>query len=211
MQIEQDGKTIEVFTAEELKAKQDEAVAAATSQITKDLEETKTKLAGMTDKDFNFSTMRNKVDELEKQLSTAKDDAIVEIQQQNLKGMATDAIKRLADGDEDLEKKMVFHYSRLGNSAKTADEVKNAIRDAFVLSKKPEDAPDPLAGAFSGGGEPIMPKKDDPSKPALTNNQAAFMKAAYPGMTDEQLAELVSKAPSPKTGSLDGSFGKRVI
>lgn len=209
--IEKDGVQVEVYTAEELAAARQEAEAKAVAPITAELEKAKTDLAKLSEKDFNFGTLRQKVEDLEKAQSTARADALAEFEANSRNRMAEQAVKSLADGDEELEKKIQFHLKKLSVEVKTEEEMKKAVRDAFILARQDEKGADPTAAVFgSGGAAPLTPTRPA-SQSALSDNQKAFLKVAYPDLTEEAIKDLEAKAKPPRVGSPDGNFGKIVV
>lgn len=210
MQIEQDGKTIEVFTAEEVEQQRQQAIQAATEPLQQQLEQAKQDLAKASDKDYNFSQLRQRVEQAENAIKTAKEEALQEFNASQATNTANSLITKLADGDDELKKKIEFHFNRLGSAKGTPDEIAKQVRDAFVLARTSE-APDPMSDAFSSGGaNPIMPPKPNPSKPPLSQNQVNFLRT-YAGMSDEDIKKYDEAAGPVKFQNPDGNFGKVVI
>ena len=210
MQIEQDGKTIEVFTPEEVQAQQAQAVEAATATLKTELEQAKLDLSKASDKDYNFSQLREGVARAEAAVKTAKEEALKEFETNQATRTAESLIKKLSDGDEELRKKIELQFKRLGSEAKTEEEIAKQVRDAWVLSRN-DVAPDPMSDAFSSGGaNPVMPPKPNLQKPPLTENQMAFLRT-YAGMQDEEIKKLNEVAPPVKFQKPDGNFGKVVV
>lgn len=211
MQIEQEGKTIEVFTQEEVQAQQTQAIETATAALKTELEQAKADLSKASDKDHNFAQLRQRVDIAEQKIATAKEEALKEFEANQATRTADSLIKRFADGDEELKKKIELHFKRLGDSAKTEEEIAKQVRDAYLLSRNENTGPDPMAGAFSSGGaSPVMPPRANPSKPPLTENQMAFLRT-YANMPDEEIKKLNEAAPSVRFEKPDGNFGKIVV
>lgn len=210
MQIEQDGKTIEVFTPEEVRAQQAQAIEAATATLKTELEQAKADLSKASDKDYNFSQLRTRVEQAEEKINTAKEEALKEFETTQASKTADSLIKKLADGDEELEKKIRLQFNRLGDSPTTQEEIAKKVRDAWALSRS-DVAPDPMSDAFSSGGAaPVMPPRPNPSKPPLTENQMAFLRT-YTNMPDEEIKKLNEVAPPVKFQKPDGNFGKVVV
>jgi hypothetical protein len=210
MQIEKDGETIEVFTPQEAQVKQEEAIKAATETLQKDLEQAKADLSKASDKDYNFSNLRTRVEQAEEKIKTAKEDALKEFETTQTTKTADSLIKKLADGDEELEKKIRLQFNRLGDTPTTQEEIAKKVRDAWALSRT-EVAPDPMNGAFSSGGAaPVMPPRPDPSKPPLSGNQISFLRT-YAGMSDEDIKKYNESAPAVRFEKSDGNFGKIVV
>jgi hypothetical protein len=211
MQIEKDGQTIEVFTPEEVQAQQQQAIEAATAPLKTELEQAKEALNKAGDKDHNFSQLRQKVETLEGQLATAEENALKRFEATQAINTANSLVKKLADGDAELEKKISFHLNRLGGAKGTPDEIAKQVRDAWVLSRNESTEPNPMDGAFtSGGASPVMPPRANPAKPALSENQMTFLRT-YAGMTDEQIKKLDESAPPVKYQTPDGNFGKITV
>jgi len=80
MQIEKDGETIEVFTPEEVQAQQAQAIEAATAPLKTELEKAKEDLSKASDKDYNFSNLRTRVEQAEEKIKAAKEDALKEFE-----------------------------------------------------------------------------------------------------------------------------------
>ena len=210
MQIEQDGKTIEVFTPEEVQAQQAQAIETATATLKTELEQAKADLSKASDKDYNFTQLRQKAEQLEIKLNTVKEDTLKEFETNQATRTADSFIKKLADGDEELEKKIRLQFNRLGDTPTTPEEIAKKVRDAWALSRS-DVAPDPMTGAFdSGGAAPVMPPKPNLAKPSLTDNQTNFLRM-YAGMSDEDIKKYNEAAPAVRYEKPDGNFGKMVV
>jgi hypothetical protein len=212
MQIEQDGKTIEVFTPEEVQAQQAQAIEAATSTLKTELEQAKADLSKSSDKDYNFTQLRTRVEQAEQKINTAKEDALKEFETTQSTNTANTLIKKLADGDEELEKKIRLRFNRLGDEVKTPEEIAKKVRDAWALSRN-DVAPDPMSDAFSSGGAaPVMPPRPNLQKPPLSENQANFLRM-YAGMSDEEIKKYNDAAQPVRFEKPDanGNFGKVVV
>ena len=61
-----------------------------------------------------------------------------------------DTLKQLSGGDAELEKKIEFHYKRLGDVAGTKAEITSKLKDAWVLATKKED--DGMNASIYGSG-----------------------------------------------------------
>ena len=212
MQVEINGETKEVFTPEEVQAQQQQAIEAATATLKTELEQAKTDLSKASDKDYNFSQLRDKTNQLEGQIKTAKEEALKEFETSQASKTADSLIKKLADGDEELEKKIRLQFNRLGDSPTTQEEIAKKVRDAWALSRN-DVAPDPMSDAFSSGGAaPVMPPRPNLSKPPLTENQMNFLRM-YAGMPDEEIKKYNDAAPAVRFEKPDanGNFGKVVV
>lgn len=209
--FDKDGNPVEgALTSQEFEAQKQEALKTATEPLQKELEKAKEDLSKAGDKDHNFSQLRQKVETLETQAASAEENALKKFEANQSARTADSFIKKLSDGDEELEKKIRLQFNRLGDDAKTPEEVAKKVRDAWALSRT-EDAPDPLAGAFSSGGAaPVMPPRSQAGKPPLSENQKAFLRT-YGAMTDEEIKKLDEAAPPVKFQKPDGNFGKVIV
>ncbi len=212
--IQVDGKDVTVYTEAEMKEQSDAAITAATKPYEDQLAQAKADLAKGNDKDTNFAHLRKTVEDLEKKIGTAKDDALAQFQAESLQKMAAQAIVSLADGDAELQKKIEHHYKKQSVGIKTDDEARAAVRDAFFLARKGDKEPSGFADAFGGAGgsgAPAQAPKPVNGKEPLTDNQTKFLRIAYPGLTDEEIAKLDADAKPPRTGPIDGNFKKITV
>ena len=139
---------------EELKAKEQE------------LENAKAELEKYKNKDLNFSNLRQqkeaaeaKVEELTKEMEAKAnevnekiDSVKKEVFEGVMKDHYNDTIKALVGDDEELLKKVEYHYNRLADTAKTKDEVTSKLQDAWVLATKKEDTGVLNTAVISSGG-----------------------------------------------------------
>lgn len=150
----ENGEEAEVFSAEELETQKAEAVENYKEEnqdvetLKKELEEKKEELEKLNDKDNNFKKLRDKgkegeaekveleekIEKLTGEMSDKLDSAI-----SNLAGdKKTDIISSLVGDDEELKKKVEFHYDRIKDEAKTKDEIKAKVQDAYFLATRQE-------------------------------------------------------------------------
>jgi len=168
-----EGNEQEVFTSEELEQQKTDAVEAfktenpdKTAEVT-ELQEKLTKatedLEKASDKDQNFAALRKQKDTAEKKLEetiagfdekiTAKGE---EIKKEVLEGVMQDhyneTLKSLSGDDEELKKKVEFHYKRLQDTAATKQELTKKMTDAYILATAPEEASALSTDVVSSGG-----------------------------------------------------------
>lgn len=172
------GEDVEVFSAEELAAQKEAAIEEYKSQnpdksdeLTKLQDELKIKEEELTkfkDKDLNFSNLRTQKEAAEKKIekiSKEIDEKIASATSKVLEGVMkdhySDTLKTLASGDPELQKKIEFHYKRLGDAVATKEEMNTKLRDAWILATKPEggSAFSPAA-ISSGGARPVNIQSD---------------------------------------------------
>ena len=167
--IQKDGVDVEVFTAEELEAQKQEAIETyksenpdKTEELTALQEELRIKeeeLAKSTDKDKNFANLRKQKEEAEKKVTdilAGVDEKISTVKKEVMEGVMkdhyNDTLKALSGEDEEVKKKIEFHYKRLGDSASTKQEITDKMRDAYLLATK-TDVGDALnSSVLSTGG-----------------------------------------------------------
>lgn len=167
----EDGTEIEAYTAEEVEAQKAEAIEAALEQYKIDnpdktaeleelqntLKEKEEELAKLKEKDLNFSNLRKQKESAEKAVENIKaeiDAKIASAKKEVLEGVMKDhydeTLKSLSGGDEELKKKIEFHYKRLGDIVSTKTEMSNKLKDAHTLATR-KDEPDITAILGSGG------------------------------------------------------------
>lgn len=171
--FDDDGNEIETYTVEELEAQKaaaaEEAKQAATEELEKakaDLAEATEKLTKLSDKDYNFSEVNRqkkeaerKVEEVtksfEEKLSATKKEILDGVQQEHYGSV----LSGLAGGDDELKKKIEFHYNRLADMAATKEEVTKKLTDAYTLAtRKEDDGALNTAVVSSGGAARITPQ-----------------------------------------------------
>ena len=134
-------------------------------KLQEDLDASKKELEGLSDKDHNFKQLREKVGGLETKLEESKK-AIEEANVKALEGMQaplTEAkeitIKNLSAGDEELKKKIEFHFDRIKDETLTVEQMNKKVRDAYLLAtEKPVDISGQIIS--SAGAGTFVPKKD---------------------------------------------------
>lgn len=163
-----DGEEKEVFTQEEVEVSREEAIAQykqdnpdKSEDITKlqqELEKAKKDLDGFKDKDMNFSNMRNKISEKEKEINDLKvsiDEKIGTVKKEILEGVMkdhyNDMLKSLVGDDKELLAKVEYQYKRLADTASTKEEITKKLNDAFTLATG-TNKDSFNSGAFSSGG-----------------------------------------------------------
>lgn len=151
----------------------------------KSLEEELTKLK---EKDFNFSNLRSQKEEAEKKIESIKaefEQKIEKTKKEVLEGVLKehydDALAGLADGDEELKKKIEQQYSRLSDNASTKAEIEKKLRDAWSLAQAPAASPAVGYAFSSAGSAPIKPAS---SSKKFSEEEKAFarMMASSGGM-----------------------------
>jgi len=171
-----------LLNKEETKKLEDEVNASKEGLTAKETElsEVKEKLSKLENKDFNFKKLRDmKKEELDaltsKELELMKRQDALEEKAQELsdrvvKGAKEGAIEALAGEDEELVKKIEFHFERLGGDETTKEDVEKKVREAHLLATSSERLkPDPINGAFAktSSGEVKPEDKEEMTKGVL--------------------------------------------
>jgi len=138
---DEEGNPIEgASTAEEVKAIQDEKALKEA-----ELAEVKEKLSKLENKDFNFKKLRDMNKEEQEKL-TAHEMELLQRQekleddqksflQKQIESHKDEASAVLAGENEELRKKILFHYDRIKDEAMSRDEVYKKMREAATLAK----------------------------------------------------------------------------
>ena len=163
--IEKDGVDVEVFTAEEVAAKEE----AARNAVKAELDTTKAELVKVNeelkklgDKDHNFANLRTQKEELEKKLSDIQSGVntqLEEIKKAPIIEYESEVLNNLSSGDEELKKKIKFHYDRLSDKADNKESVNKKMNDAYLLAVGNSPKTDLINRAAPvGGGSATYPK-----------------------------------------------------
>ena len=138
---DEQGNTIDVFTADELKEKED-----ALTKAQEELKTTNEALAKLKEKDMNFEKLRTREKTIEQEIENLKKDVEVKVGQAKkevLEGVMKDhyneTLKSLAGEDAELLKKIELQYSRLADAVATKEGVSKKLRDAWTLATKIND------------------------------------------------------------------------
>lgn len=159
-------------------------------KLQEDLDASKKELEGLSDKDHNFKQLREKVTGLETKLSDSQK-AIDEANKKALEGMqaplneAKDiTVKSLSEGDEELKKKIEFHFDRIKDETLTVEQMKKKVRDAYLLAteKSVDVSGQVISSAGAGVHIPTTPKKEMTSE--LKNLAGKF------GVSDDDIKKF---------------------
>lgn len=184
----EDGSEIETYTAEELEQQREatlEEYKIANPDKTAELDALQTELkkanedlAKFKDKDLNFSNLRTQKEAAEKKIEeVAKsiDDKIALVKKEVMEGVMQDHYKEtlnsLISGDEELKKKVEFHYKRLADPTITKEEVSKKLTDAYLLATKLEDQGALTSQILASGGSKLNIK----STQAFTADEKALL------------------------------------
>ena len=165
----EDGTEEEVFTATEIEEQKQAAIQQFQAEnpdkteelnaLQEELKVANEKLAKADDKSQNFATLRKAKEEAEGKLADftkSVDEKIALSEKRVLEGVMqdhyNDTVKALVGEDEELKKKVEFHYKRLGDTAATKEEISNKLRDAYLLATKQDAGDNFNANILASGG-----------------------------------------------------------
>ena len=165
----EDGTEEEVFTATEIEEQKQAAIQQFKAEnpdkteelnaLQEELKVANEKLAKADDKSQNFATLRKAKEEAEGKLADftkSVDEKIALSEKRVLEGVMqdhyNDTVKALVGEDEELKKKVEFHYKRLGDTAATKEEISNKLRDAYLLATKQDAGDNFNANILASGG-----------------------------------------------------------
>lgn len=162
-----EGNEKEVFTQEELEAQKQEAIEQYKSEnpdkseeiqkLQTELEETKKSLEGVKDKDVNVGKLKEgyekRIETLEKNIDTKMKEVSETTKKEVMEGVMKDfyseELDKFSDGDDELKKKIEYHYKRISDPTATKADVTKKLTDAFKLAGGEETQGNT---AFSSGG-----------------------------------------------------------
>ena len=155
------GDEVEVFTQAELEDQKSLAIEefkeTELNKVVEERDKIQKELEGLKDKDINFSALRSKLSEKDKEIDSIKKEidtkigsAKKEVLDAVMKDYYDDTIKRLAGDDKELQDKIELQYKRLSDAAGTKDEISKKLNDAFVLAAGKREGFN--SSAFSSGG-----------------------------------------------------------
>lgn len=167
--------------------------AEEAKQLQEDLDTSKKELEGLTDKDYNFKILRDKVTGLETKLTDSQK-AIEDANKKALEGMqaplneAKDTVVASLSGtDEELKKKILFHFDRIKDETLTVEQMKKKVRDAYLLATEMsvDNSGQVISSAGAGIHIPLTPKKE--MTPELKGLASKL------GITDEDIKKYDNK------------------
>jgi hypothetical protein len=181
------GADIEVFTAEELQQKQNEAI----EQFKKDnpdkaeeLKQAQEELEKLKGKDMNFANLRAQKEAAEKKVEDilkGVDDKIATVKKEVLEGVMkdhyNDTLKTLSGGDKELQDKIELQYKRIADTASTKEEITKKLQDAEILATGGRSNFD--NSAFSSGG--VSRIKSEIKTPMTSEEKELLNKMAQAG------------------------------
>lgn len=194
--FDEQGNEIETYTAEELEAQKVAAAEEAKAEAEKakaELAEAAEKLSKLSDKDFNFAEVNRQKKEAEKRAEEAVrsiDEKLALHKKEILEGVQQEhfgaVLASLSGGDEELKKKIEFHYGRLSDPAATKEEVTKKLTDAYTLATRKEDGGALNTAVISSGGAARITPQTGGQKLSAEEESVLQKMAQAGGMTLEK-------------------------
>lgn len=188
---EETGEEEEVFTADEVQAQREEEVkkyqeehpdqSGELTALQEKLKLAEEKLGKASDKDKNFAALRKQVEDLKNGIDEKITSAKSEVLEGVNKDHYTDTMKTLAGDDEELKKKIEFHYKRLADPAGTKAEITAKLKDAYTLATG-QSAEAMNSSAYGSGGAGRPKTKTGTEKLSQAEKDLAVKMARAGGM-----------------------------
>lgn len=205
-----DAKEKEVRDEEQKKAKEDsdksqteaeakteqERVAAALAnstgeQLKTQLDEARAELTRMESKDFNWEQARKQGKEKDEVIAEQKSsilDLTDRIEGAQTEGIVEAVAEKLSNGDDEVKKKILFNFKRLGATPKETKDIETQMGEAYILTtgdKMPDALANVMGSAGAGGSLGDVDTGGGSSRPPLTEGQRDL--ATHFGLTDEDI------------------------
>ena len=149
------------------------------------------------DKDKNFGKLRGAALEKEKEVQAQKDK--IEELSKKFEGLEATSkaqpvnmrIKEVAGGDEELEKKIKFHYNSFATPEEDTEELqKERIKNATILATGGEKQADPLTGGVVASGGGVAPGGVASGETGKLSDSSAKNVGKKMGLTDKEMKDL---------------------
>ena len=180
--VQSDGSEKTMYSEEEIQAQKDAAIEEfkvlnpgkndGIEDLQRQLVEANERALKLGEKDLNFSALRAQKEALERSIDEKVGVAKKEIFEGVMSDHYTETLKSLSGEDEEVKKKVEFHYKRLADVATTKEQITKKLTDAYLLATTPEDRGVGSQAFSSGGSSPFKPAK--PS--GFTEDEKAFVK-----------------------------------
>ncbi len=171
-----------------------------------ELSKTKEQLSKLENKDFNFKKLRDMTKEEReginaKEMELLKRQEAIEEQQANftkqqketrekeLGSYKEEYLDKFAGGDEEMKKKVLFHFNRLADEAITRSDIEKKMGDAWVLATGGRHVGvNPILNAMAKDGYVQTGTQNKGDK--LTDDQRDLLNKLKPSISDEKLKKL---------------------
>ncbi len=152
----------------------------------KQLDEARAKLEKFENKDYNFEQLRggkeaaeSKVKELEEKITNE----IAGVKKVIFDDTYNKTLTTLSNGDDELKKKIEFHYNRLKDASDSREMIEKKLRDSYVLATG-SSIPNELNKIISSSGAPL-PINNNQGKASISKDVSNV--AHKLGLTDDDL------------------------
>jgi len=169
-----DGNEREIYTAEEV------------IEMNKRYEELQEKVEKLEVKDYNYSQLKQKVKSIESKVLTKeeelnkKEEELADKEKQSRIDMQERYIIEASGGDDELKKRIMYHFGRLNDTATNAEEIRKKVDSAKVLAglNTPNDDTNPLMTVGGVGNFPSATSRRQKEKfsPDLIDLASKFNK-----------------------------------
>jgi hypothetical protein len=197
---DEEGNEVDVIEKEEvdklLKEKEDliKAKEEEKTKLSDEYEKNRVELDKLKSKDYNWRRLEEMNEEEKKQLTAREKELLTrqetiekqakEIDQRIIRDYQGEALDVLAGEDKDLREKILFHYDRIKDEAKSREDINRKMKDAYKLTIEKSFASNPILEAtFSGRS--VGYKKEERGK--LTPELKELGKRM--GLSDEDLKD----------------------
>jgi len=194
-----DGNQVEVYTAEELRVQQEAKLdeyklenpdrSEEINDMQEELRKKEEELEKLKNKDFNFSNLRKQKESAEIEIEKIKKDIegkLETVKKEVMEGVMKDyydeTIKVFSEGDEELKKKIEFHYKRIQDDPITKTDMSKKIRDAYILATKQDEVDILNTSVISSGGVRRLNIKGQDKKYTLEEKEMAQKLAQAGGL-----------------------------
>jgi len=182
------GEEIEVDkTIEEIQASSKE-VSEANATLIEEKGELETKLAGFSDKDYNFKAVLAKKEKGEEALTQSEEMVLslkgqIDTLNNNINsGQMSRGLRRLVGSDEELGKKVKENFDKINVETTTEEEYQNKMDQAYKMTTGSNPNLNPLNVSNGTNGSAPNPV----SKPGKLSEEAKSVGKSL-GLTDEEL------------------------
>jgi len=210
--LDANGNAVEAFTPEEVEGKLEEereqavldtnalreeeikVLSGGLEEKETELEELRKELAGEKDKDKNLGGQRKVIETKEEEIEKLKvemdgirktnQDEIAGIKKSVSENRLLEMITSITDGDSALEEKIKFHYDNFRGEPKDTKEVKERIKNAYILATDGKPNMNISGSIISGAGSAPVPKTGIPEGKV---SPEALSVAKKLGITDQEI------------------------
>ena len=189
------GEDIEAMTPEEAEAETQKKIIeerakwdatnpdkAEVIKLQDELASEKAERAKLENKDTNFSNLRKSKEESDTKIASLEK-SISDMKANSEQTIVNDAISLFVGNDEEMKKKVQFHFDRIVDKPTDKSGLQKKVKDAWNLAVG-ENRPSPLDSLSSSGGP--LPMTAFPSERVKLSESAKSVATKF-GITDEDI------------------------